>query len=58
MVQLTIVVKAKTMESLDKVMLEVYKEIGDIKNSKPLIISRRQTDFEEGDTDSCFTIVL
>ncbi len=58
MVQVTIVVKAKTMESLDKAMLEIYKEIGNVKTPAPLIISNGQTDFEKGDADSCYTIVL
>jgi hypothetical protein len=58
MVQVTIVVKAKTMESLDEAILEVYEKIGDVKTPSPLIISKGQTDFEKGDVDSCYTIVL
>ena len=57
MIQATIVVKAKNLESLDKAIMEVYKEIGDIK-TPPTTIVKDQTDFAKGEADYCYTIVL
>jgi len=55
MVQATIIVKAKNMESLDKAILEIYKEIGDIKNP-PTVVVKDQTGFAKGESDFCYII--
>jgi len=55
MVQATIIVKSKDMESLDKAILEIYKKIGDIKKP-PIVIVKGQPEFAKGETDFCYII--